>query len=106
MQSKAEALNEWKKKFYASPSQKIFDTCYNFISFGADYNEEMDEERMSQIETIVDTGLEEMNEAACYRNCFKYFESYVSACVPWKLQEGDLFTPFPNRTGYERHRYA
>ena len=40
------------------------------------------------------------------RNCFKYFESYVSACVPWKLQEGDLFTPFPNRTGYERHRYA
>ena len=66
LQSKAEALNEWKKKFYASPSQKIFDTCYNFISFGADYNEEMDEERMSQIETIVDTGLEEMNEAACY----------------------------------------
>lgn len=68
MQSKAEALNEWKKKFYASPSQKIFDTCYNFISFGADYNEEMDEERMSQIETIVDTGLEEMNEAACYQS--------------------------------------
>ena len=68
LQSKAEALNEWKKKFYASPSQKIFDTCYNFISFGADYNEEMDEERMSQIETIVDTGLEEMNEAACYQS--------------------------------------
>ena len=34
LQSKAEALNEWKKKFYASPSQKIFDTCYNFISLG------------------------------------------------------------------------
>lgn len=68
LQSKAEALNEWKKKFHASPSQKIFDTCYNFISFGADYNEEMDEERMSQIETIVDTGLEEMNEAACYQS--------------------------------------
>lgn len=48
--------------------QAIFDTCYNFISFGADYNEEMDEERMSQIETIVDTGLEEMNEAACYQS--------------------------------------
>lgn len=67
LQSKAEALNEWKKKFYASPSQKVFDTCYNFISFGNEYNEEMSEAEVAKISTIEDTGLGQMNEDACYQ---------------------------------------
>lgn len=67
LQSKAEALNDWKKKFYGSPSQKVFDTCYNFITFGNDYNEDMNEEKVSAIETISDTGLAEMAEDACYQ---------------------------------------
>lgn len=67
LQSKAEALNEWKKKFYGSSSQKVFDTCYNFITFGADYDEEMDEDRMSDIQTIEDNGLAQMVEDACYQ---------------------------------------
>lgn len=67
LQSKAEALNDWKKKFYGSPSQKVFDTCYNFITFGNDYNEEMDEKRVSEIGTIEETGLGQMAEDACYQ---------------------------------------
>ena len=67
LQSKAEALNDWKKKFYGSPSQKVFDTCYNFITFGNDYNKEMDEERILSIRTIDDTGLRQMEEDACYQ---------------------------------------
>ena len=67
LQSKAEALNDWKKKFYGSPSQKVFDTCYNFITFGNDYNEEMDEERVAGIKTIEDTGLGQMDDNACYQ---------------------------------------
>ncbi len=67
LQSKAEALNDWKKKFYGSSSQRVFDTCYNFITFGAEYNEEMDEERMSGIQTIEDNGLAQMEEDACYQ---------------------------------------
>ncbi len=67
LQSKAEALNDWKKKFYGSPSQKVFDTCYNFITFGNDYNSEMDEDRMSKINTIDDNGLAQMEEDACYQ---------------------------------------
>ena len=67
LQSKAEALNDWKKKFYGSTSQKVFDTCFNFISFGAEYNQKMSEERMSEIETIEDNGLSKMNEDACYQ---------------------------------------
>ncbi len=67
LQSKAEALNDWKKKFYGSPSQKVFDTCYNFITFGNDYNKDMDEERVLSIKTIEDTGLGQMDEDACYQ---------------------------------------
>ena len=67
LQSKAEALNDWKKKFYGSPSQKVFDTCYNFITFGNDYYEEMDEERVAGIKTIEDTGLGQMDDNACYQ---------------------------------------
>lgn len=67
LQSKAEALNDWKKKFYGSQSQKVFDTCYNFISFGNDYNSEMTEERIAAIENIEDTGLAQMEEDACYQ---------------------------------------
>lgn len=67
LQSKAEALNDWKRKFYGSPSQKVFDTCYNFISFASDYVEEMNEDVVERIATIEDTGLGQMSEDACYQ---------------------------------------
>ena len=68
LRSKTEALNEWKKKFYGAQSQKIYDTCYNFTSFAVDYNAEMSEEKIADIETIEDTRLSEMNDEECYQS--------------------------------------
>lgn len=66
--SKAQALNEWKAKFYACKSQSIYDTFYNFLSFAIEYNENMDEEAMQSLNTIADCRLSEMEDDACYQS--------------------------------------
>lgn len=67
LQSRTEALKEWKSKFYGCKSQTLYDTFYNMISFAADYNKEMDEDSMQELDTVDDCGLAEMEEDACYQ---------------------------------------
>ncbi len=68
LQSKSEALGEWKKKFYGCKSQQLYDTFYNMMCFAAEYNEEMDEDTLSGVDTIADIGLAQMSEDACYQS--------------------------------------
>lgn len=68
LQSKSEALGEWKKKFYGCKSQQLYDTFYNMMNFAIEYDEEMDEETLAGVDTIEDIGFAQMSEDACYQS--------------------------------------
>lgn len=68
LQSKSEALNEWKAKFYGCKSQVLYDTFYNMMSFAKDYDQEMDEGAMNTLNTIEMCALSQMEEDACYKS--------------------------------------
>ena len=65
LQSKTEALGEWKKKFYGCKSQQLYDTFYNMMSFAVEYDEEMDEEALAGVDSIEGIGFAQMSEDAC-----------------------------------------
>lgn len=67
LQSRTEALNEWKTKFYASKSRQLYDTFYNMMDFAARYDREMDEEAMEALDAIGDCSISEMEDDACYK---------------------------------------
>lgn len=67
LQSKAEALKDWKIKYRNSKSQSLYDTFYNLISFGKEYNDSMDEQAMKELDQIDDCRLSEMGEESCYQ---------------------------------------
>lgn len=67
LSSRAEALKEWKAKFYGCKSQALYDTFFNMISFAAEYDEDMDEEAMQELDTVEDCGLADMEEDSCYK---------------------------------------
>lgn len=66
MQSKAEALKEWKMKFSMCKSQTLYDTFYNMMSFAKDYNEN-DDDVIEQLNDVDDCTLAEMEEESCYK---------------------------------------
>lgn len=68
LQSKTEALNEWKSKFYGCKSQKLYDTFYNMIDFAIEYDKTMDEDAMQALDTIADCRLSEMEDDSCYQS--------------------------------------
>lgn len=68
LQSRTEALKDWKAKFYGCRSQTLYDTFYNMISFAAEYDKTMDEEAMQALDTVEDCGLADMEEDACYQS--------------------------------------
>lgn len=68
LQSKSEALGEWKKKFYGCKSQQLYDTFYNMMSFAVEYDEEMDEEALAGVDSIEGIGFAQMSEDACYQS--------------------------------------
>ncbi len=68
LQSKSEALGEWKKKFYGCKSQQLYDTFYNMLNFAIEYDEEMVEDSLAEVDTIDDIGFAQMSEDACYQS--------------------------------------
>ena len=68
LQSKSEALAEWKKKFFTCKSQQLYDTFYNMMCFGIEYNDSMNEKALSAVNTIDAIGLSQMSEDACYQS--------------------------------------
>jgi len=68
LQSKSEALNEWKKKFYGCKSQQLYDTFYNMMYFAQEYYEDMDEDAILELDSIDECALREMEEDACYKS--------------------------------------
>lgn len=68
LQSKSEALKEWKSKFYGCRSQVLFDTFSNMMTFASEYEEEMDEEAMCRLDEISQCSLAQMEEDACYKS--------------------------------------
>ena len=68
LQSTSEAMGEWKKKFYGCKSQQLYDTFYNMMDFAVEYDEEMDEEALADVNTIEDIGFAQMSEDACYQS--------------------------------------
>lgn len=67
LQSKIEALKDWKSRFYGCKSQTLYDTFFNMISFAAEYNEKMNEESMEKLDTVDGCGLSKMQNDACYQ---------------------------------------
>ncbi|WP_022765378.1 hypothetical protein [Butyrivibrio sp. XPD2006] len=67
LQSKSEAMGEWKSKFYGCKSQQIYDTFYNMMCFAEEYDSDMTEEELESVDTIEDIGLAQMSEDACYQ---------------------------------------
>ena len=67
LQSKTEALKDWKAKFYSCKSQALYDTFYNMMTFAEEYDQMMDEDAMQELDTVADCGLVEMEEDACYQ---------------------------------------
>ncbi len=67
LQSSSEALNEWKRNFFGTKSQLLFDTFYNMMSFAEDYDKDMTEDVMATIDTIEECGLGEMEDDSCYK---------------------------------------
>ena len=61
LQSKSESLTEWKRKFYGCKSQQIYDTFYNMMSFAQDYDSDMDEAALADVDTIEDIGFAQMS---------------------------------------------
>lgn len=68
LQSKSEALGEWKKKFLSCKSQQLYDTFYNMLDFAIEYDEEMDEDSLAEVDTIDNIGFAQMSEDACYQS--------------------------------------
>lgn len=68
LQSKSEALGEWKKRFYGCKSQQLYDTFYNMMNFAYEYDEEMDEDTLSDVDSIDAIGFAQMSEDACYQS--------------------------------------
>lgn len=67
LKSKTEALNDWKAKFYGAKSQQLYDTFYNMISFAYEYNKDMQENDMENLNKIEDCRISEMIEYSCYQ---------------------------------------
>ncbi len=57
----------WKGKFNTCKSQTIYDTFYNMMSFAEEYDAEMDEDAMSELDDIGNCKLSQMQEDACYQ---------------------------------------
>lgn len=66
LSSKAEALKDWKIQFRLAKPQELFDTFYNMISFAEEYDDNISEEELEDINTIEDIGFAQMVEDACY----------------------------------------
>ncbi len=64
--SKSEALAEWKRKFNGCKSQQLYDTFYNMLNFAIEYDEEMDEASLAEVDTIEGIGFAQMEKDACY----------------------------------------
>ena len=67
LQSRSEALNEWKSRFYSAKSQSLFDSFYNMMTFAEEYSQEMTEEAISALDSVEECRLSEMEEDACYQ---------------------------------------
>lgn len=68
LQSRSEVLGEWKKKFFGCKSQQLYDTFYNMLNFAIEYDEEMDEDSLAEVDAIDDIGFAQMSEDACYQS--------------------------------------
>lgn len=66
LNSKTEALKDWKIAYKLAKSQELYDTFYNMFSFAADYDNDMSEDEIENIATIEEIGLSQMREDACY----------------------------------------
>ena len=66
LNSKSDALNDWKKSYRIAPPQKLFDTFYNMISYAEDYNAAMSEEKIKCIDSIAGNELLNLEVDACY----------------------------------------
>lgn len=68
LQSRTEALKEWKGKFYGCKSQSLFDTFLNMMTFAHDYDEQMGEPNMTELDNVEDCQLSQMEEESCYQS--------------------------------------
>lgn len=66
LNSKSEALKDWKIAYKMAHPRQLYDTFYNMISFAKDYNDEISEDVLKKIDTIEDTKFTQMEEDACY----------------------------------------
>ncbi len=65
LNSKQEALNDWKRAYRYATAEELYDTFYNMIDYAEDYNNK-DEQDIEAIEILEDVSFSDMDEAACY----------------------------------------
>ncbi|NBG87680.1 hypothetical protein [Isachenkonia alkalipeptolytica] len=70
LNSKSEALRDWKFKFKISTPQELYDTFYNIMTFAEEYEEKCkdlaDETGLVEFDRLSDTGLDKLEEDGCY----------------------------------------
>jgi hypothetical protein len=66
LNSRSEALKDWKIAFKLATPQQLYDTFYNMISFAEDYDADIREEELKDIDTIEAIKFAQMSEDACY----------------------------------------
>lgn len=66
LNSPSKAMNEWKSKFKRAKAQDLYDTFYNILYFGKEYNDDMTESLLSSINTIEETQLDDLRYDECY----------------------------------------
>jgi hypothetical protein len=66
LNSKTEVLKDWKMQFRLASNSTLYDTFCNFVYFASEYNENMTEAELENIDTMDDLGLYGMREDNCY----------------------------------------
>ncbi len=65
LNSKSEALADWKRNYIRTPAQKLYDTFYNMIQYAEEYNMQ-GEDVIDSMNSIEDIGFSNMQDNACY----------------------------------------
>ena len=66
LNSKSESLNDWKRAFFKTKAQLMYDTFRNILDYAKSYDKNTSEERLNAIDTIDAIGFSSMDEAGCY----------------------------------------
>ena len=90
LQSRAQVMQEWKAKYYARRSIELVDAFRNIMFFAEDYDEEMDEAAMAELNAVKDCRLSEMED-----DDSEYGQCYLSGVIGFGIVSNILNHMYP-----------